>query len=230
VKRHAGECAACRAKLRGIEEEQAKFEQTISLERFRAGVERAARGNSGAPRSPTGIFVMAAAAAVALFVVPIAAIKASGPYSTGGNGIKGGTAVELHIAGANNGPQRVGAKSVPELLAPGERVRIEYEPGDHRYLAAVSVDEQGEVTPLYPENGPALKVEPSTHKGYLPDSIEFTGKGAETVVVLFTDAPIDMKDVVSAAKDAYERGEKDVQKLPDLYLPGEQVHRTVIKP
>ncbi|MFL5321626.1 MAG: ACP synthase, partial [Myxococcaceae bacterium] len=64
VKRHAGECAACRAKLRGIEEEQARFEQAISLERFRAGVERAARGNSGAPRSPTGIFVMAAAAAV----------------------------------------------------------------------------------------------------------------------------------------------------------------------
>lgn len=226
VKQHMTECGSCRAKLRSIEEEQQKFENVISLERFRAGVERTARGGKRPEVMPGKFVAFAAAAMIAVFASPfvISQLVSNGRP----NGIKGGATVDLHIASEGNGPQRVASTATPELLSPGDRVRIGYHPDGHRYLAAVSVDEAGEVTPLYPANGPALPVE--NGNGLMPDSIEFTGKGAETVVVLFTDGPIDMRDVVQAAKDAYARSNGNVEKLPDLFLPGEQVKRTVIKP
>src|SRR3954470_22311116 len=43
---HATTCADCRARIRALDEEQRRFEQEISFDRFAAGVERAARGAS----------------------------------------------------------------------------------------------------------------------------------------------------------------------------------------
>src|SRR5881394_1631591 len=45
---HAAACADCRARLRALDDEQRRFEQEISFDRFAAGVERAARGASKA--------------------------------------------------------------------------------------------------------------------------------------------------------------------------------------
>src|SRR3954453_22288549 len=41
---HATSCADCRARIRALDDEQRRFEQEISFDRFAAGVERAARG------------------------------------------------------------------------------------------------------------------------------------------------------------------------------------------
>jgi hypothetical protein len=41
---HAATCADCRARIRALDDEQRRFEQEISFDRFAAGVERAARG------------------------------------------------------------------------------------------------------------------------------------------------------------------------------------------
>src|SRR5580765_5528895 len=46
---HAASCADCRARIRALDDEQRRFEQEISFDRFAAGVERAARG-ARAPR------------------------------------------------------------------------------------------------------------------------------------------------------------------------------------
>ena len=43
---HATACADCRARIRALDDEQRRFEQEISFDRFAAGVERAARGAS----------------------------------------------------------------------------------------------------------------------------------------------------------------------------------------
>ena len=45
---HATSCADCRARLRALDDEQRRFEQEISFDRFAAGVERAARSASKA--------------------------------------------------------------------------------------------------------------------------------------------------------------------------------------
>ena len=47
IEAHATSCADCRARIRALDDEQRRFEQEISFDRFAAGVERAARS---APR------------------------------------------------------------------------------------------------------------------------------------------------------------------------------------
>ena len=51
IEAHAASCADCRARLRALDDEQRRFEQEISFDRFAAGVDarRAARRARRAP-------------------------------------------------------------------------------------------------------------------------------------------------------------------------------------
>src|SRR6516225_5176419 len=71
IEAHAASCAECRARARALDDEQRRFEQEISFDRFAAGVERAARGaqkraarGRRVPRGWTAATVLAAAASV----------------------------------------------------------------------------------------------------------------------------------------------------------------------
>src|SRR5439155_18563491 len=140
---HLAACAECRTRLKALDEEQRRFEQEISFDRFAAGVRRASRGAArpaARRRLPRLAFaaapVLAVAAAVALLVTFV-------PRGRPGNRMKGGGAAEITVrVAAVNGAQRTAAGDTPEALAAGERVRIGYAPGDHRYLLALSVDDR----------------------------------------------------------------------------------------
>ncbi len=58
------------------------------------------------------------------------------------------------VAGAAG--QRTARVDGDEPLAAGERLRIGYQPGGHRYVLSLSIDQRGAVTPLYPEAGRQL--------------------------------------------------------------------------
>jgi hypothetical protein len=171
--------------------------------------------------------VLAAAAAVAMVIT-------FAPHQRGPNRIKGGGAfITVRVRG-EDGAQRVAASAGPEALGRGERVRIGYQRGDHRYLLALSIDDQGEVTSLYPEAGQSLLVD-TRCKGcapasleYLPDSVEFAGSAKERLIVVLSDEPIDVDAARRAARAAYERGKGDVLRLGPLDLPGEQFPRTFV--
>jgi hypothetical protein len=230
---HAGTCGDCRARLKAFEDEQRRFEQEISFDRFAAGVARASRAPERARLKAAfdsrvlRFFVptLALAAGVALFVgLP----GPRGPH----NSIKGGGAgITVRVA-AGEGPQRTAAEGAPEALASGERVRIGYQAGAHRYLLSLSIDERGQVTPLYPEAGRSVAVGKAVGSGprYLPDSIEFTDAGAERLFVILSDAPIDVEAARGAARASFERAHGDILHMPPLDLPGEQFQRTFIKP
>src|SRR2546423_6588968 len=66
---HATACADCRARLRALDDEQRRFEQEISFDRFAAGVERAARGASQAKARRPRMMLNA-------WVAPLAAVAA----------------------------------------------------------------------------------------------------------------------------------------------------------
>ncbi|HVX96575.1 MAG TPA: ACP synthase [Polyangia bacterium] len=234
VASHAATCADCRVRLKALDDEQRRFEQEISFDRFAAGVERASRtqrageaeGKSRAPRTLRFLLpTLSLAAAIALFV------GFSG-RERGTNGIKGGAAdITVRVA-AGDGPQRTAAVNAPEALAPGERVRIGYHAGAHRYLLSLSIDERGQVTPLYPEQGrsvPLGKVVGAA-PSYLPDSVEFTDRGLERLFVILSDQPIDVEAARRAARAAYDRAKGDILRMPALEVPGEQFQRTFIKP
>jgi len=233
VAAHAAACPECRARAKALDDEQRRFERDISFDRFAAGVERAARGQRArrsrppsALRAWMGAPVLAAAAAVALVVT-----FGPGPGQVGPNRTKGGAEIDVRVR-SGDGAQRAAAADAPEALAKGDRVRIGYKRGDHRYLLAVSVDDQGQVTAIYPESGQSLAVGERAPGAldYLPDSVEFTGAGAERLIVVLSDRPLDVGAARRAARAAYDRARGDVVHLPALELPGEQFQRTFVKP
>lgn len=228
---HLAACAECRARTKELEGEQAKFEAAIPFERFAAGVERATRQPRATPapsRGPVRILMAIAASVLLLAGVPLL-MRAEQAGS--GNRLKGGSDVEVVVAGAANGPQRMGSHDplAPEALAPGERVRIGYRAGGYRYLAAVTIDDKGEVSALYPERGPSLRIRTEGATEYMP-ALEFTGQGLERVVVVMTEEPLNVEEVKKAAKLRYDEARGNLSQLGTLDLPGEQFHRTFLKP
>jgi hypothetical protein len=229
---HATTCGDCRARLKALDDEQRRFEQEISFDRFAAGVARASRAPARAKEKAVfekrvlRVFVptFAVAAALALFV------SFTGGESSGPNRVKG-SGITVRV-GAGEGPQRTASSEAPEALAPGERVRIGYQAGPHRYVLSVSIDERGQVTPLYPEAGRSLAVGKAVGAAprYLPDSIEFTEAGTERLFVILSDAPIDVDAARAAARASFDRAHGDIVHMPPLDLPGEQFQRTFIKP
>ncbi len=112
----------------------------------------------------------------------------------------------------------------------GERIRLGYQAGAHRYVAAVSVDAQGEVTPLHPESGESVPVEPGEEQHWLPGSWELTGSGAERVVLVLTDAPVPVETLMEEARRAFDAAQGVVEEMPSLAVPGEQTHWVLLKP
>ena len=237
IEAHAATCAECKARIRALDDEQRRFEAAISFDRFAAGVERAARAPAvtrrRAPmRSWMVVPTRAMAAAVAVVVTFRGPFHGPWPrvHPPGYDGLKGGAGMIVRVAGAAG--QRTARVDDAEPLSAGERLRIGYQTGGHRYLLSLSIDEHGEVTPLYPERGTSLTVpagvSSATH--FLPDSLELTGTGLERIIVLLSDQPVDMAVARQAARAAYDRAGGDLGHLPRLDLPGEQFTRTFAKP
>jgi hypothetical protein len=218
VDRHLASCAACRAKMRVLVEEQRSFEREIPFERFAGGVERAQRVPRQRPRRAWAVSIsgVVAAAALALF-----ALRVSSPGYN--NRIKGSSVeATARIASANASAQRTAPPGSQEVLEPGDRVRLGYKTVDARYLAAISVDDSGEVTPLYPESGPALAVSVALETAYLPDSLEFTGAGRERVFLFLARTPFDLEAAKQAVKSAHQAAKGDLSALPNPAFAGGQ--------
>jgi len=220
VDRHLAVCAACRAKVRVLVEEQRGFEREISFERFAGGVERAQRVPRQRPRRAWAASVsgLIAAAAVALFLVKV---SSSGRHQH--NSVKGSTVeATARIASTNAPTQRTAPPGSQEVLEPGDRVRLGYRTVDARYLAAISVDDRGEVTSLYPESGPALAVSPTFETVYLPDSLEFTGAGHERVFLYLARTSFDVEAAKQAVKASHQAAKGDLSTLPNPAFSGGQ--------
>lgn len=231
---HLAGCGECTARLEALEEEERRFQAEVPFDRFAAGVARAQRRPALRPvQLVTPVLALAAAV---LLTVALRPMIAGTELADGrGNRLKGdrskrGAEIELRIAPPAGHPQRDAAPDAPEVLSSGERVRIGYKAGDYKFLAAVSVDEDGVVTPLYPEDGQSLPVEETGATHYLPGALEFTGRGAERVIVVFTDEPLALSEVKRAAKVAYDAAHGDVLRMPELAVPGGQFHQTLLKP
>jgi anti-sigma factor RsiW len=241
VQAHVGACEACAGTLQAVVKEQAEFEAQVSFERFEAGVEQArarqVRAADGAGAQARWVRpLMAVAATVLVVVLARPLLESRGGDVTalpavGGNRIKGGATAELRIGGGS-GPQRVVDVGTPEALRPDEAVRLAYTAEGYRYVAVISVDAQGEVSPLYPEeaNGESLAVAPGAGKHWLPDSVGFTGTGVERVVLVLTEAPLSMPALSAAAKKAFTAADGDVTRMGALDVAGSQMQWVLLKP
>jgi hypothetical protein len=231
IEAHASSCGDCRARIRALDDEQRRFEQEISFDRFAAGVERAARGASKAKARPpvlntwlAPMLAMAACVVAMVTFIPRPALQKPATRT------KGGAGITVRVAGVDG--QRNAREDAAEPLSRGERLRIGYQRGDHRYLIALTVDEHGVVQALSPEQGQSLALpegSPSATR-YLPDSWVLEGAGVEEIVVVMSDQPIDVATAVRAARAAYDKAGGNLARLPKLDLPGEQFVRAFAKP
>lgn len=239
---HAQACDVCKATLASFVAEQQQFEAEISFDRFAAGVERAARqASKPVVRRQWPSVVMALAAGLTVIVGAQVVLSQVEPAGTT-NRVKGGAAVSVVVAGV--GPQRAASENagVPEALAPGERVRIGIAPdawcpssrscerASRNYALVVSIDDAGEITPIYVDNGRSLAIGASKDTMWLPESLEFTGTGLEHVVIVLSASPLTLDQVAAPLQLAYKDARGDLTKLGSLPLPGEQFHRTFLKP
>ncbi|AEI68359.1 ACP synthase [Corallococcus macrosporus] len=236
VQAHATACEACARTLRGIEEAQSRFEAEVPFERFEAGVEQALRRQEreAASRPPPRRWVattvaIAASVLVVVLVRPLMNTGADPGAIVSLNRIKGGAVAELRIGGGL-GPQREAIPGRPEALEYGERVMLGYKAGTLRYVAALSVDGIGEVTPLFPDAGSSVPVAPGNGQHWLPGGWEFTGSGAERVIMVLSDEPLPVDTLVEATRRAFARADGDVERMAELEVPGAQTHWVLQKP
>lgn len=250
---HTAACGECARRLEALRAEQRSFEEQISFDRFAAGVERAARVPKQVPadvraahwwlrptstRSFVGMFGLGAVAATIALIVtsrPLfeeIRVRTAANLERGMNHVKGGDrpSLSIRIAPPDDGPQRISAATTPEALAIGERLRIGVRPGGRHYLFAISMDDKGVVTGIYPEVGVSVALPPAPGLQYLPDSVELTGGGLERVIVVLTDEPMELDIMRRAATAAFEKAKGDLAHMPDLVIEGDQFHRTFIKP
>lgn len=228
---HAGACPACQQRLAALKDEQARFEAQIPFERFAAGVERAARP----PRQARGPFSsrpnVRFALALAASLVALVGMQRLAPPPESTTRLKGGADVELVVSGPAGVQRRSSADpSTAEALAPGERVRVGLKAGPWAWAMVVSIDEAGAVTPVYEQAGRSLALAKEAGTQFLPDSLEFTGRGLERVIVVLSDVPLGVDEVTAAAKARYEAAHGDLTHLAPLDVKGEQFHRTFLKP
>lgn len=221
---HVTTCAECQRVLHGLEEEQVRFEAQVPFERFEAGVtQKEARKPASRPRV-NGLLV--AAAALVLLTVLVRPFLE--PESA--NRLKGGGAsATLRIGG--EGPQRAVLPGDTETVLSNERVRIGYTAGPYAFILALSLDDTGEVSPLYvTEDQRSLRVEPGGGRHWLPDSVRFTGTGNERVMVLLTNEPLELGVVAARALRAWEQAGHQVSEMRSLELGGEEIDWVLHKP
>jgi hypothetical protein len=231
IEAHATSCADCRARIRALDDEQRRFEQEISFDRFAAGVERAARGASKAkarrPMMNAWLMPMAAMAACLVAMVTFVPRPIIQKPATR---TKGGAGITVRVAGVDG--QRNARVDSTEPLSRGERLRIGYQSGGHRYLIALTIDERGVVQALSPEQGQSVLLSDGSASAtrYLPDSWELDGSGVERIIVVLSDQAIDVEAARRAARAAYQKAGGNLARMPSLDLPGEQFVRTFAKP
>ncbi len=208
-----------------IEEEQRRFEAAIPFDRFSAGVERASRTPRQVAAPPRAWVQYALAVAAGLVLITAIPVLLNGGKGGSGhhNGLKGGVGVNIVVAGPANGPQRTADPRAPEALTPGERIRIGYHAGNYRYLAAVSVDEHGEISVISDGAVP-------NGEGYLPDALELTGQGLERVIIVMSNEPLPDDELRRAIRTRFDEARGNLSQLGMLDVPGEQFHQVFLKP
>jgi hypothetical protein len=222
---HVSSCAECHEVLKGLEAEQARFEEEVPFDRFAADVERALRKPPPVPSRPRINGLLIAVAATVLLVVAVRPLLSpSAPL----NRLKGGASAELRIGG--DGPQRALQPGDTEALLPDERVRLGYVADSYRYVMAVSVDDTGEVSALYSEQGMSLPVEAGAGRHWLPESVQFTGTGHERVVLVLSEKPLRVDAVQAAARRGWEAAGGKVAAMSTLGVEGEELHWLLLKP
>src|SRR5260221_1446246 len=172
VERHIAGCARCAGTQRELSAEKSALLRDVPFPAFAAGVAEKLAQRPQRSRM-TRWAPLAAAAALALTGGGVLVLR---PADTDGVRSKGAATAQLFLQDV-----RGVREFQQEPLGQGAKLLLSLHPAGRRNAAAVLI-EPGETSVLYA--GAAVN-------GPLPQAFEWTGQGAATLLVLFTDQPID---------------------------------------
>jgi hypothetical protein len=143
----------------------------------------------------------------------------------------GSAELEVMVARASAAPRGASSDpSSPEPIAEGELVRLGLRPGSWRFALVLIVDQRGVVTPIAAAGNHSLALPARSGTMWLPASLEFTGKGIQRVVALFTNAPLRVDETAAQLRARALATEGALERLEALNMPGEHIHRTFLTP
>jgi hypothetical protein len=206
---HLGSCSRCQAAFRELENDCRLFEDKI-LPRTISNVVERAQASSG-PHRPFMRFwwvLPLAATAAALFMVVVLVNRdvdesksAKQPVEDSNVLVKGDPTLHVYAKrGESVFPVKQGVS-----LRPKDRIRFVVEPAENRYLLIVSRDATGKLTLYYPP-GAVRSGTLRPGRNELPGSIELDeAPGTESLIAVFSDSSLMVKDVLEAVRRAGER-------------------------
>jgi hypothetical protein len=164
------------------------------------------------PATTRSYFTSIGVGVAATIVAAVFSLRAALPHDAPADTTANVAAIAVWVE-RSEGSRDAAPRGATTSLHPDDRVRIDYAPGEHRFVYAFSVDERGKVSSLDPSKGRALG---------LP------GQGRERLFIGLTDAPLDATTVARAARAAFERAGRDPAGMTGVDLPGEQLDRLFI--
>lgn len=215
VETHVASCAECKARLSSLEEEERTFLATANVAADSAAIlarldaapaARASRWSRVLVFAP----IVALAAALAMMFLPKPppeTTRIKGPMQV---------ALEMFVKDAEGiRPAIDGAR-----LREGDAIQFKYQAGGRRYVFVVSVDTDGTVSPLYPdEERTSIPVAPTGTHVLEGSVILDASRGPERFFAFFSDEPIHFDEVRRALKGA----ERDVTRLQEVEIGREDV-------
>jgi hypothetical protein len=206
AKAHVEGCAHCQGRLVEMAAVAAPALDVVALLPARAVTEPAPRSRWA--RRVLWLSPVVAAAAVALLLLP---------GWRPGERVKGRSWQLGVVAQYPNG--RVTGVSSGAVLAPGDRVRFEVSAPSNGFVAVISVDARGQVTPFVPAAGQAAAV-PAGARRLLDGAVRLDDSlGPERLVLVACPRPLPVAEVVAAGKSALASAEGHLDRMPDLGLP-----------
>jgi hypothetical protein len=172
IEQHVAGCARCAQTQREIELEGAALRRDVPFPAFAAGV---AEKLAQRPKRSMIARWAPLAAAAGLAIVSSAALLLR-PADTDGTRSKGAATAQLFVQDGQGVRELHG-----EPLAPETKLLLSLHPSGRKNAAAILI-EPGETTVLY--SGAAIN-------GPLPQAFEWTGQGAATLLVVFSNEPFD---------------------------------------
>lgn len=117
-----------------------------------------------------------------------------------------------------------------ERLRQGDAIKFAVNPGEHRYVMVVNVEERGRVTRYHPQRGESAPIEPR-RETLLPASITLDDyRGLERIFAVFSPEPLSFDEVAAAvAKAAGTGGRLDLRTVTALPLSHSQASFLISK-
>jgi hypothetical protein len=237
IQEHIEQCATCKARVAEIDAENARFLSEVNvasesanvLERLEQPIDRPLVGaavrsfldwSMKSPPRPLAIALFA----VLLAVLPARLLLTPHEPTTREKG-SAGVALEMYVNDPAHGAQPAADGAT---MHAGDQIQFRYHAAGKRYVMVVSLTEQGEISPLYPDApGSSIAVAPNGTHVLEGSVILDEARGNERIFALFSDRPLSYDDVRSAISK-HTGKETDVTRLRALDVEREDVDEATV--